>query len=86
MVLAPVVWHNPEILGGTPVFAGTRVPSQILLDDLAAGQALGALLDDFPSVEDTRPAHRRAHRGHVAGREPLGAVLLEVIRWRRASR
>jgi uncharacterized protein (DUF433 family) len=51
MVLQHVVERNPEILGGTPVFAGTRVPVQTLLDYLAAGQCLADFLDDFPSVE-----------------------------------
>jgi uncharacterized protein (DUF433 family) len=48
---AQVIDRNPEILGGTPVFSGTRVPVQTLLDYLAAGQALSEFLDDFPSVE-----------------------------------
>ena len=47
---APVVHLNPEIMGGTPVFVGTRVPFQTLLDYLGAGDPLGDFLDDFPSV------------------------------------
>lgn len=46
----PVVHSDPEILGGTPVFVGTRVPFQALLDYLEAGEPLGELLTDFPSV------------------------------------
>ena len=42
--------RNPEILGGTPVFAGTRVPVRILLEHLEAGDRLDDFLDDFPSV------------------------------------
>ncbi len=45
-----VIRSNPEILGGTPVFAGTRVPFQTLLDYLEAGQSLAEFLDDFPTV------------------------------------
>ena len=45
-----VVNCSPEILSGTPVFAGTRVPIQNLIDYLAAGDGLEAFLDDFPSV------------------------------------
>lgn len=42
--------RNPEILGGTPVFAGTRVPVRVLLEHLEAGDRLDDFLDDFPSV------------------------------------
>ena len=45
-----VVNRSPEILSGTPVFAGTRVPIQNLIDYLAAGDGLEEFLDDFPSV------------------------------------
>lgn len=41
---------DPEILGGTPVFVGTRVPVQTLLDYLEAGDPLDEFLEDFPSV------------------------------------
>jgi uncharacterized protein (DUF433 family) len=46
----PVVHRDPEIMGGTPVFVGTRVPLQTLLDYLEAGDPLGEFLDDFPTV------------------------------------
>jgi uncharacterized protein (DUF433 family) len=45
-----VVHSDPEILGGTPVFVGTRVPVKSLLDYLEAGRPLDEFLDDFPSV------------------------------------
>ena len=45
-----VVTRDPEILGGTPVFAGTRVPVRILSDHLEAGDRLDDFLDNFPSV------------------------------------
>jgi len=45
-----VVHSDPEILGGTPVFVGTRVPVQALIDYLEGGHSLDEFLDDFPSV------------------------------------
>ena len=41
---------HPDVLGGTPVFAGTRVPFQTLLDYLEAGEPLTEFLTDFPTV------------------------------------
>ena len=41
---------DPEIMSGTPVFAGTRVPIKNLFDYIEGGEALAAFLDDFPSV------------------------------------
>jgi len=46
----PLVTRDRDILGGTPVFTGTRVPVQTLLDYLVAGDTLDAFLDDFPTV------------------------------------
>ena len=45
-----VITRDPSVLGGTPVFRGTRVPFQNLLDCLEAGQTLDEFLDDFPTV------------------------------------
>ena len=45
-----VVHRDPEILGGAPVFVGTRVPVKILFDYLEAGDSLEVFLDEFPSV------------------------------------
>jgi uncharacterized protein (DUF433 family) len=45
-----VVHSDPEILGGTPVFVGTRVPLQALIDYIKGGHTLEKFLDDFPSV------------------------------------
>ena len=44
------VLSDPEILGGTPVFAGTRVPVRIIFEHLEAGDSLEVFLEDFPSV------------------------------------
>ena len=41
---------DPEIMSGTPVFEGTRVPVEALIDNLAAGVSLDEFLDNFPTV------------------------------------
>ena len=45
-----VITSNPAILGGAPVFAGTRVPVQTLIDYLEAGDTLDDFVRDFPTV------------------------------------
>jgi uncharacterized protein (DUF433 family) len=45
-----VIHSDPEVMGGTPVFVGTRVPLQTLLDYLEAGDPLNDFLEDFPTV------------------------------------
>lgn len=45
-----LITSDPEILGGTPVFTGTRVPVKNLTDCLEAGDSIDEFLDDFPSV------------------------------------
>jgi len=45
-----VIHSSPDILGGTPVFAGTRVPVETLIDYLEAGDSLEQFLADFPTV------------------------------------
>jgi len=47
---APVVHSDPEIMSGTPVFVGTRVPFQTLLDYIEGGEPLSEFLEDFPTV------------------------------------
>ncbi len=51
MEVKAVVHSDPEILGGTPVFVGTRVPVRSLFDYLQAGDALEEFLRQFPSVK-----------------------------------
>jgi len=46
-----IISRNKEILGGTPVFKGTRVPAKALWDYLKAGDTVEDFLEDFPSVE-----------------------------------
>jgi uncharacterized protein (DUF433 family) len=62
------ITRDPQILGGTPVFTGTRVPVQNLMDYLASGQNLDAFLEDFPAVsrEDARRVLRLAQEALVA--------------------
>ena len=66
----PLITSTPERLGGTPVFSGTRVPVQALLDYIEAGDPLDRFLEDFPSVS-------REHAVAVLGlaREALFATL-----------
>jgi uncharacterized protein (DUF433 family) len=47
---SPIIQRSQEILGGVPVFAGTRVPVQTLIDYLEAGDRLEDFLEDFPTV------------------------------------
>ncbi|MFL6227470.1 MAG: DUF433 domain-containing protein [Pyrinomonadaceae bacterium] len=46
-----IITATPDVLGGTPVFAGTRVPVQTLLDYLKAGETIDDFLDGFPTVK-----------------------------------
>lgn len=50
MATQNVIHRDREILGGMPVFAGTRVPVKALYDYLEGGDSLDEFLDDFPSV------------------------------------
>ncbi len=50
IIAATVVHSDPDILGGTPVFVGTRVPVRTLIDYLEAGETLNEFLDHFPTV------------------------------------
>jgi uncharacterized protein (DUF433 family) len=46
----PFITITPHILGGTPVFAGTRVPVRILFEYIEMGETMAECLDEFPSV------------------------------------
>ncbi len=48
--MSSVVKIDPEIMSGTPCFAGTRVPIQNLIDYLEGGDSIDEFLEDFPSV------------------------------------
>jgi uncharacterized protein (DUF433 family) len=45
-----IITASPDVMGGTPVFANTRVPVQTLLDYLKAGESIDDFLDGFPTV------------------------------------
>jgi len=67
-----VVHSDPGILGGTPVFVGTRVPVQSLFDYLEAGDTLDEFLHQFPSVrrEQAIAALELARDALVTGARP----------------
>ncbi len=64
----PVIHRDPEIMGGRPVFVGTRVPVQMMLDYLEAGYSLDEFLADFPHLPRLQAvaALRLLKRGKVA--------------------
>jgi uncharacterized protein (DUF433 family) len=63
--IGPVIHCDPDIMGGVPVFVGTRVPLKALTDYLAGGHQLAEFLEDFPSVthEQAIAAIRQASQG-----------------------
>jgi len=67
-----VIHADPRILGGTPVFVGTRVPVQTLLDYLGAGRSLAEFLADFPTVthQQAVAALEEAKQRLVSGARP----------------
>ncbi|MEQ9401481.1 MAG: DUF433 domain-containing protein [Longimicrobiales bacterium] len=69
---APLLTRDPDILGGVPVFGGTRVPVKNLLDYLASGQSLDAFLEEFPAVSraQARGVLRLAQEALGAGAGP----------------
>ena len=70
MKIDEIVHSDPEIVSGTPVFVGTRVPVKALLDYLEGGETIKEFLDDFPSVR---------HEQAVAFLEEAGRALLARI-------
>ncbi|MGC9969803.1 MAG: DUF433 domain-containing protein [Bryobacteraceae bacterium] len=65
-----VIVSSPDVLGGTPVFRGTRVPFQTFMDYLEAGHPLTEFLEDYPSV---------AREAAVAALEQAKALLLARV-------
>lgn len=67
-----VISSDPKVLGGTPVFTGTRVPIQAMIDYLEAGQSLADFLQDFPTVtrEQAIAALEAAKRALLADARP----------------
>lgn len=68
MRTSAVVHVDPEIMSGTPVFIGTRVPFRALIDYIEGGHSLDDFLDDFPTV-------RREQA--IAALEEAGEAVLE---------
>jgi len=62
-----IVVSDPEILWGTPVFNGTKIPTETLFEYLEAGETLDTFLADFPSIrrETAIEALRHAHQAFV---------------------
>ena len=50
MMKRPIISCSPDVMGGTPVFVGTRVPVQTVLDYLEAGETIDDFLEGFPTV------------------------------------
>ena len=66
----PGVHSDPEILGGTPVFIGTRVPVRALLDYLEHGRPLAEFLDDFPTVKKAQAVGVLEHMKQLVAHAP----------------
>jgi uncharacterized protein (DUF433 family) len=71
--MKPPVHSDPEIMSGTPVFVGTRVPFQTLIDYLEAGQPLSEFLEDFPTVTKEQT---------VAALKEATAAFLTRVQWK----
>lgn len=64
--MTPSVVHiDPDVLGGVPVFVGTRVPVRALFDYLVGGQPLSEFLLDFPSVTSFQAVTALQLAGHL---------------------
>lgn len=68
-----IIHSDPDILGGTPVFCGTRVPLRTLLDYLEASDSLDEFLQDFPSVTRDQAVAIAFLHGHRLGDEVSNA-------------
>ena len=62
-----IISASPEIMGGTPVFSGTRVPVQTFLDYLKAGESINDFLDGFPTVTKQQVISFLEEAGKTAG-------------------
>ena len=62
---SPIISVHPDVMGGVPDFAGTRVPVRVLLDHIEAGDSLTEFLEGYPSVSR---AHAVAFLEAAAGR------------------
>ncbi|HLV33876.1 MAG TPA: DUF433 domain-containing protein [Spirillospora sp.] len=67
--MVSVIVKDPEILGGMPVFRGTRVPVKNLIDYLSTGETIDAFLDDFPTVTREQVIQFLQEAGAMAAHE-----------------
>jgi len=67
--MSRVITINSEIMGGTPVFTGTRVPVETLLDYLKAGDSINDFLDGFPTVTLEQVIAFLEEAGELASKE-----------------
>jgi len=67
---ASVIHIDPETLGGTPVFVGTRVPLQALIDYIRGGHPLRDFLDDFPTVSHAQAVAALEQANELLGTSP----------------
>jgi len=74
MTTTPVVHSDPEIMGGTPVFVGTRVPVQALIDYLEDGHSLSEFLEDFPTVKREQTIAALEHAKQILVSSAYGAA------------
>jgi uncharacterized protein (DUF433 family) len=59
-----LVTIDPEILGGTPVFVGTRIPVAVLFENLADGLSLEEILDSYPTLKREQAVEALRQAGH----------------------
>jgi len=78
-----IVHSDPEVLGGTPVFVGTRVPVQALLDFLECGDTIEEFLDNYPGVSREQAVAFLEEAGRAA---PASARPCRVLDSHRAGR
>ncbi len=67
----PVISRDPEIMSGMPVFAGTRVPVQALLDHLLGGYSIDEFMEGFPSVRRDQTVELLRKIGEMIERSEL---------------
>ena len=71
--------RNPDVLGGTPVFSGTRVPVRILMEHLEEGDRLDDFLDDYPTVTREQAVALLERATSTGGRDPMEVLLDEPV-------
>ncbi len=81
-LLSNVIHCDPDIMGGIPVFVGTRLPIRTLLDYLEAGDSLDIFLDHFPSVssEQAITVTRRINQKQSYNSPTSSVIKLELVR------